>query len=109
MIIVQLSGPMTGYENLNREAFFLAEENLKKIARVKHVINPAYIEPQATYAEALMLCLNSIPDADVVYLLNGWQNSPGAHAELALAKALRKPFLEEADPESLAILKDMKI
>lgn len=109
MLVVQISDPMTGYEDFNRKAFFAAEERLKRIKRVNHVINPAYIEDQATYPEALMLCINTIPDADVIYLLNGWQNSPGAQAEFALAKALRKPFIEEADPEGLAILKEMVI
>jgi len=106
-MIIQLSGPMTGYEDLNRKAFFEAEEKLKKFNCVQHVINPAHIEPQATYAEALMLCLNNIPDADVIYMLNGWQNSPGAQAEFALAKALRKPFIDEADPNAIDLLKDV--
>ena len=109
---IYISGPMTGYKNLNRKAFMDVGEELKK--KGHFVINPhvftlifgdedeiansfkAYYEgaaqthPNGSYrlAQSVMDAeLAALRSCDAIYMLRGWENSRGARKELAEAIA----------------------
>lgn len=85
-----LAGPMTvtGRLDLNAPAFATAEEYLTQIGY--EVFNPAADTTlDKTYRACLKTDLNWILDhAEVIALLPGWELSPGARTEKALADAL---------------------
>lgn len=87
MKTIYISGPMTGIENLNREAFERAE---KKIQEMGHIaLNPHRFPELESYEDYLLLDLEMIAmAADAIALLPGWENSPGAKKELAAAISL---------------------
>lgn len=98
-----LSGPMTGLPDLNYPAFRDAATVLR--GRGHTVYNPAdwetdggTMEPNHSRVFNLKrafadYCAFIIYRADAVVALDGWENSPGANAEVALARALGKPVL----------------
>lgn len=102
---VFLSGPMSGLENFNMNAFTAAHARLKK-AGAEEVFDPILTwlnEPERTSRkrdhESYMLeCLAELtrsdggrPYYDILAQLDGWQDSPGAAVEAAVAKSLGIP------------------
>ncbi|EOQ2709603.1 DUF4406 domain-containing protein [Shigella sonnei] len=83
---IYIAGPMTGYENFNREAFHKAEEALKREGHT--VLNPAVLPDGLTQPQYMDICMAMIRCVDAIYMLKGWQRSAGAKAELALAEKL---------------------
>ena len=81
---------MSGIEDFNREAFRAAEAKLR--ADGLQVITPCgAILPRGgmPYRELLTADLEDICKADAIYMLSGWEHSPGARAEHAVAVALK--------------------
>ncbi|WP_201799299.1 dATP/dGTP diphosphohydrolase domain-containing protein [Subtercola vilae] len=109
-----IAGKMTGLPEFNFPAFFAAEEALK--SRGIESVNPARHDqdngldvtgmdgtesPEGFDLKAALLWdLAQVADADGVYLLDGWETSKGAAAELALARALGKEIIFQTDPAS---------
>ena len=95
-----ISGPMTGIKEFNREAFRAAEANLR--ARGLSVITPfGALLPRGgmPYREMLAADLDDICfKAEALYMLKGWEHSPGSRAEHAVAVALELPIDYEGDP-----------
>ena len=83
---IYIAGPMTGYENFNREAFHRAEDALKREGHT--VLNPAVLPDGLTQPHYMDICMAMLRCGDAVYMLKGWQQSAGARAELALAEKL---------------------
>lgn len=81
-----ISGPMTGKPDLNFPAFMAAEAKLQ--AKNVIVINPARMPQGLSYAEYMKLDLFLLGMCDAIYLLDGWQHSKGARAELSFAISL---------------------
>ena len=94
---IYLAGPMTGYNNYNRDAFWAAEERLR--ARGHLVWNPAMHPDGFEHEEYLKACLPAIEFCDIVYLLNGWTMSDGARAEVAHAIRHGKIIRTEAEDD----------
>ena len=85
---IYISGPMTGMEDLNREAFAAAENLLREQGNIP--INPHRFPEQGGYQDYLQFDLEIIAtSADAVALLPGWEQSPGAKKELQLALELK--------------------
>lgn len=91
---IYVAGPMSGFPNLNHEAFFEAEEQLKKHGW--QVVNPARMDLDAgidpaqpmaeyDYEDAARRDIEALKDCDAIYLMAGWQHSRGACWERALA------------------------
>ncbi len=91
-MIVYISGPMTGIDNFNREAFFAAERALK--AEGYAVLNPASLPDGLTYGQCMDIAMAMVRSADMLFMLPGWSGSNGAMAEQAYAASLGKPALE---------------
>ena len=88
-----ISGPMSGIEDMNRPSFAAASNRLECRGHV--AILPAWHEP--TYRSALTVDVQNILwHVDALYMLTGWEDSPGARAEHAVAVALTLPIRYEA-------------
>jgi hypothetical protein len=84
-----VAGPMTGYENLNHEAFHAEEARLRALGHV--VISPARLNEvlgTRSYSDCMRLDVAIVLQVDAVSFLRGWRKSPGAQTEHAVAKAI---------------------
>lgn len=82
---IYISGPMTGLMDSNFPAFNAEAERLRDLGH--EVVNPAEINPDpATGWHACMRAdLKALLDCDTLALLDGWQQSAGAHLEMHVA------------------------
>lgn len=103
---------MTGLPDYNFPAFFEADKEL--IDKGWRTVNPArhdldtgmvvltddeYVTTDKfDLSAALLWDLEQVATVDAIYLLDGWENSKGAGAELALAKALHKEINYQTEP-----------
>ena len=89
-MILYLSGPMSGYPNFNREAFYSAEQEL--VDAGYQVVSPArlrvHAEGEPTWLDWMRPALQLMLEADAVAMLPGWEESRGANVELKLANQL---------------------
>ena len=94
---VYLSGPMTGYPNLNFDAFHAAAAMLRD--RGYTVVNPAEINPDlnADWFDCIIEDIKAMKDCDAIYHLYGWEKSPGAQIEHWVAQKQMMTNLYEED------------
>lgn len=82
-----LSGPITGTSDYMKR-FANAEENL--IKEGYSVINPAKVNAQmpsdTSYAQYMKMSLTMLDMSDIIYMLDGWENSRGAKIEHQFAE-----------------------
>ena len=90
-MVIYIAGPMTGVEDLNRPAFMAREKELKAQGHI--VLNPHSLPVGMEYEQYMKICLSMVDVCEVIALLPGYQNSPGARREVARAKGLGKRFL----------------
>ena len=85
---VYISGPITGIENGNFEAFAGAEASLYALGH--SVVNPHALPHNhgKTWQDYMREDLRALLDCDAVFTLPGWQMSRGASIEVKLAKDL---------------------
>jgi nucleoside 2-deoxyribosyltransferase len=91
-----VSGPMTGYEDLNRPAFYAGAKTLRELGF--EVVSPAEIADGETWDDCLKADIAQMVTCDAVVTLYGWQASRGARMETAVAILLGIPVvpIEEA-------------
>ena len=104
---IYIAGPMRGYENYNYPAFDEREDILNRYgwqcvnpARLdrcqgKPMSDPMAFAPDSNYEDhefmRSALCRDMVAICDectAIYMMKDWENSKGAKAEWALAKAL---------------------
>ena len=90
---IYIAGPMTGYDNFNRDEFNSAAEKLTSKGHV--ALNPAILPDGLSQAEYMQICISMLQMCDGILLLKGWKKSAGARAEYALAKKLELDLFEE--------------
>lgn len=86
---VFISGPMSGYDNFNRDAFMEAEKKLKDAGY--SVFNPAWLlglDSEWDNASVMAIDMAALSRCDAIYQLDGWRNSNGAKAEYRTAEWL---------------------
>ena len=91
-----ISGPMSGLADLNRQAFTDAAARLYQQGHL--TISPFHLSARVpdTYRKQLKRDLVAIcGKADAIYMLEGWEYSPGAWAEHAVALALKLKIVYE--------------
>lgn len=88
---IYISGPMTGYPDLNFPAFNRAANALRAVGFP--VINPADfgVTPNETWAECLKRDIHVLVSCQQVVTLDGWQQSKGARLECHVANELGIP------------------
>jgi hypothetical protein len=110
---IYIAGPMSGYPEFNFPAFFKAQKHFEELGW--KVWNPANKEAEqgTTAAEsfakgdnaglvaegwdwrgAFDWDCNKVIYGDAIYMLKGWEYSPGATAEHAVAKFAKKQYPE---------------
>lgn len=105
---IYIAGPMSGYPEFNFPAFFAAEDRLKSDGWT--VFNPASKDSEKElntdafetgdarkaintgfdFREAFSWDVSRVIEGDAIYMLRGWQFSPGACAEHAVAVAMKR-------------------
>lgn len=83
-----ISGPMTGYPELNYPSFELAAKQLRALGY--QVISPHELNPQSglSYEECLRADIFALLLCDSIALLPGHENSKGATLERQIGEAL---------------------
>ena len=97
-MIVYITGPMTGYDDYNRKAFYDAEIELDREGFT--VINPAKMPMTMDDKQYMPICIAMVEQADAVYALKGWQNSIGALTEITYAYRQNKKVIVRHDDGS---------
>ncbi len=105
--IIYISGPMTGHEDYNRQAFYKAEARLKSAGFV--VLNPAVNPEGLSYAQYMLIDVAMLNVCDCIYMLIGHEDSPGAKAELALAKSMKFKEYYEQEGDYLEAADDLLV
>lgn len=90
---IYIAGPMTGYENFNRESFHSAADCCTKNNATP--LNPANLPDGLTQGQYMDICFAMIRAADAIYLLKGYEESKGAMAELAYAEKLELEVIKQ--------------
>jgi hypothetical protein len=105
---IYIAGPMSGIPEFNFPAFFATEEKLR--AEGWNVFNPANkdaekeLDPEAfatgdhvlvnkrgfDFRTAYLWDVTKVIEGDAIYMLKGWERSPGAIGEHACAVAMQK-------------------
>ena len=86
---IYIAGPMTGYENFNRDAF---NKEADRLSRHGHsVLNPATLPNGLTQREYMDICFAMLRCADAILMLPGWKASAGATAEYHYAYKMEMP------------------
>lgn len=88
---VYLSGPMTGFPDLNYPKFHKWESVLRE--KGYDVYNPAVNPKNETYANCMKLCLPEVLKCDVVAVMDGWTRSRGSRIEVAIAVSADIPIV----------------
>lgn len=93
---VYISGPITGTSDY-MERFNKAETELQ--ASGFSVINPAKVNatlPEDTsYEEYMKMSMLMLDMCDAIYMLKGWEKSPGSNREYGYAMAMDKIIFRE--------------
>lgn len=92
-MLVYISGKITNNENYKND--FLKAEQWLKLNDYK-ALNPSKlidIFPSLEYAQLMAIDYKLIELCDAIFMLDGWQKSKGACAELSYAKSLGKKVL----------------
>lgn len=98
-----IAGPMAGLRCMNHPAFFAAERLLRAAFPGRRILNPARNRPESEYPEWkdwMRLAIPQVAEADVVYMLPGWEKSRGARLEHFLALQL-EARVEELEQKTL--------
>lgn len=106
---IYIAGPMSGYPEFNFPAFFEAQKKFE--ADGWTVYNPAAKQDEVAvvesksyedgdnvklvaegwdYKSAFIWDCDKVINGDAIYMLPGWEFSPGASAEHAIAKFIKK-------------------
>ena len=88
---IYISGPMSNVEHLKRINNFLkAEEELKDAFPNAKIINPIYLNgfgDNLDYEDYMEVDLFMLNKCNAIYMLKGWEKSPGANRENGFAVA----------------------
>lgn len=87
---VCLSGPITGVADY-KVRFAQAVVRVLSARPGVRIWNPAVLPEGRTYEWYMRQCTDAVYDSAAVVMLDGWEQSPGACAERALALALGIP------------------
>lgn len=85
MTRIYISGPITGKPDLNFPLFNAEAARLRALGY--EVVNPVELcpDPAATWHECMKRDLKALLDCDSIVMLEGWEDSQGAHLELHIA------------------------
>ena len=93
--MIYISGQITDRKNYRdvfnaAEQYLIETQNKHSIYGTSKIINPAKVSdalPQMEYREYLDVAFYLLSMCDMIYMLKGWEKSPGARAEHEYASA----------------------
>ena len=91
-----ISGPMTNDPSYKKK-FFNTVNYLKKKFPKAIVLNPAVFPEGLTDAEYMSIDLTMLKCCDIIYMLEGYENSKGASLEYHYAQYLNKKIIYQKD------------
>ena len=92
---IYISGKMTGLPDLGRAHFANTERALRESGHI--VLNPGVLPLGMPKSAYMPICLAMLDAADAIYMLGGWDDSPGAHLEMLYAQYQGKRVYHELD------------
>lgn len=90
-MIVYIAGKMTGLPGKGRAEFYQVEQELRELGHV--VLNPARLPDGLPPHSYMPICLAMLQQAEAIYMLDNWRDSPGAKLELDFARYQGKRIL----------------
>lgn len=78
-MIIYLSGKMTGLPDLGRKKFAAAAKHLTQQGHI--VLNPAALPAGMAKEKYMPICMAMLGQAEAIYMLDNWHDSPGAILE----------------------------
>lgn len=90
---IYVSGKITGDDNW-KEKFQKAENALRKMGFT--VLSPRMIDATLSYEDYMTIDFAMISVCDSIYMLDDWEQSPGAKRELEYARAINKVVIQQA-------------
>jgi len=97
---VYIAGKITGTTDY-KERFDKAANALEREGLV--VLNPTILPAGLAYTDYMHICFSMVTVCDVLYLLPGWEDSPGVRMELALARRLNKLVCKIHEPKRVTL------
>lgn len=109
---IYVAGPMTGYPNFNFPAFFAAQKKLEgagwKVWNPAEKDSEAHLDAEAVktgddklamangfdFRDAFGWDCDKVINSDAIFMLPGWEASPGARAEHAIAIVMKIKYPE---------------
>ena len=89
-MIVYIAGPITGHDDY-KERF---AEMAARIELEGHIaLNPAILPDNMPPTCYMPICIAMLEQADAIFLLDGWDQSPGAIAEMLYAERQGKAIV----------------
>lgn len=98
-----VSGPVSGVDGLNAEAFEGAREVLEGMGCTVLVPHD-FVAAHADWQTAMRRTVETLTRADVVACLDGWESSRGARIEVGIANDLGIPAIAMGEWPDLATL-----
>jgi len=94
---IYISGPITGIENNNRDAFAEAEKHIT--SKGYEAVNPLTLGEEykksvsfePSWYDYMKVCIKALMDCDAICVLDDHYNSRGAMIEIELAVKLKIP------------------
>lgn len=89
MKTLYISGAISNAPNLNKEKFANATKKLRSLGYI--VINPHEIcsdIPASQWEDCMKICIKRLMDADIIIMLDDWQQSRGATVEFKIAQTV---------------------
>lgn len=85
MTRIYISGPITGKPDLNFPLFNAEAARLRALGY--EVVSPVELcpDPAATWHDCMKADIKALLDCDSIVMLEGWEDSQGAHLELHIA------------------------
>ena len=91
-MIVYIAGPITGRDGY-KERFAAAQTYL--ISKGFLCLNPTVLPQNLPYEKYFPVCYGMIDASDAIYMLQGWEQSPGSRKEYLYAHVMDKKILFE--------------
>lgn len=104
--IFYISGKISGVKNLNKEKFEFTESRIRFIYGVDTIVfNPHNlpVNHDGSWHGYMRTCIRYLTRANVVVLLDDWQDSRGAIIEVLLAGAMAIPVIRLAQYTSVDV------